>query len=213
MIKVGYINHMGDDLTVVNAARVSFGSTSDKLTERDEKLIKYLADHEHMSPFEHCQLTVLVECPLYIRSQIQRHRTFAYNEISRRYTDIDMKFYTPDVLRKQHESNRQSSYGALGDQAQEAVKAEIEEHHARGLKLFEDLQSMGVCREQSRGVLSQDLLTKFYMTGSLRNWTHFLKLRLHEGAQFEVQTVANQVKDILLDKFGYSGKVLLEKEK
>lgn len=207
-IKVDYINHMGDALTVVNAARVSFGGDKDTLEEKDKKLIKYLADHKHMSPFEHCVLSVKITCPLYIRSQIHRHRTFSYNEISRRYTSKDMTFYTPDVLRKQHESNKQASHGALDDQAQQAVKIEIEENHLRCLDLYKSLLAMGVCREQARGVLPQDMMTEFYMTGNLRNWAHFLSLRDKPDAQVEVQIIAQAVKKLMFDKFGLAAKVL-----
>ena len=209
MVKVDYINHMGDPLTAVNAARVSYGSESKELTDKDKKLIKYLADHQHMSPFEHLTLTVKIECPLYIRSQIHRHRTFAYNEISRRYTSKDMKFFIADVYRKQHQSNKQASYGALGEVEQDALKVEIEDFHAKSLKLYEDLIAMGVCREQARGVLCQDLMTEFYMTGNLRNWVHFVNLRLHEGAQYEVQIIAQECKNILIQHFGYAAEVLL----
>ena len=210
-IKVKYIQHMGDAKTVTSAARVSFGADNNEpLSEKDIKLIKYLAEHQHMSPFEHCSLTVKIECPLYIRSQIHRHRTFSYNEISRRYTDKDMEFYSPEVLRKQSQSNRQASYGALSTEAQEAVKVEIEQFHKQSLELYESLLAMGVCREQSRGILCQDLMTEFFMSGNLRNWAHFIKLRQHEGAQYEVRLIAQQVKDIVLDKFGEAAKALLE---
>lgn len=212
MIKAEYVDHMGDELTIVNAARVSFGSKSEELSDKDEKLIKYLADHKHMSPFEHCQLSVKISCPLYIRSQIHRHRTFSYNEISRRYTEKDMNFYLPDVFRKQHESNRQASYGVVDGGNEEAVRVEMEEHHSKCLDYYHDLLAIGVCKEQARGVLPQNLMTEFYMTGNLRNWVHFINLRDHEGAQVEVQIIARQIKDILIDKFRYSAKILLEKE-
>lgn len=210
-IEVKYINHMGDDLTVVNAARVSFATESQELTDRDKKLIKYLADHEHMSPFEHCQLSIKINCPLYIRSQIHRHRTFAYNEISRRYTSKDLEFYLPNILRKQSDSNKQASYGVVGDNENQALLVEGEDIHSLCMKFYEDLLSMGVCREQARGWLPQNLMTEFYMTGNLRNWIHFIKLRQHEGAQYEVQLIAEECKNILLDKFGYSAKVLLDR--
>jgi thymidylate synthase (FAD) len=209
MIKVEYIQHCGSELIVVNAARVSFGGESKEVTDKDKKLIKYLADHKHMSPFEHLTLTVRISVPLYIRSQIMRHRTFAYNEISRRYTNKDLEFYIPDVYRQQHQSNKQASYGALGDVENEALKVEVEDFYLKALKLYNDMLIMGVCREQSRGVLPQDLMTDFYMTGNLRNWSHFVDLRIHEGAQLEVQIVANSIKDILIDKFGYAAEVLL----
>ena len=122
MIKAEYMDHMGNDLTVVNSARVSFGSESQELSDKDKKLIKYLADHQHMSPFEHCQLSVRISCPLYIRSQIHRHRTFSYNEISRRYTSKDLEFYIPETLRKQSDDNRQASDGVVGHGGQRVLK-------------------------------------------------------------------------------------------
>lgn len=211
MIKVEFIDSMGNAKTAVEAARVSFGgNTGGDLDDKDKKLVKYLADHKHMSPFEHLSLTVKIEVPLYIRSQIMRHRTFSYNEISRRYTDKGLKFYKADTFRKQHESNRQASYGALDKPTEDAVRIEIEEFHKKSMELYESLMAMGVCREQARGVLVQDLMTEFYMTGNLRNFVHFVKLREHEGAQAEVQVVAQKIKDILINKFGYAATVLLE---
>jgi thymidylate synthase (FAD) len=194
---------MGTDLSVVNAARVSFNKSSDVLEEKDKKLVKYLADHEHMSPFEHCTMTFIVEVPLYIRSQIHRHRTFAYNEVSRRYTSEDLLFYLPTVddVRKQSKSNRQASNGQLEDDQAKDVIHRMRLAHLAMLKLYEDLLSDGVCREQARGVLPQNLMTKFYMTGNLRNIAHFLELRSHEGAQKEVRDVAAQMKTIVEQYF------------
>lgn len=209
MIDVKYISHMGDELTIVNAARVSFGVESQELSKKDKKLIKYLADHDHMSPFEHCVLTVKVEVPIYISKQIMRHRTFSYNEISRRYTSKDLEFFVPKFFRKQAKSNRQASEGAFDTLQQMALASRIKKHHKDSLELYNDLLEVGLCREQARGVLPQDLMTEFYQTGNLRNWVHFIKLRDHEGAQQEVQQVAIKVKGILLDKFGYSAEVLL----
>lgn len=208
-IKVEYVQHCGSELMVVNAARVSFGGESQDLSDKDKKLIKYLADHKHMSPFEHLTLTVKVSVPLYIRSQIMRHRTFAYNEISRRYTDKDLEFYVPDVLRKQHSNNRQASEGEIDPLTNEILAAAIMLHQKESLEFYNLLIKKGVCREQARGVLSQDLITEFFMTGNLRNWAHFIELRKHEGAQFEVQEVANMISKLLIDKFGYAAEVLL----
>ena len=209
---VEYVNHSGTDLTVVNAARVSFGAHKDILDEKDEKLIKYLAKHNHSSPFEHCTLTFRFTVPLFIRSQHHRHRTWAYNEISRRYTSVDMKFYEPVSFRTQHSSNRQASTDALinpdinyatkriisrlmpspANLASEAVKR----HNQTSLKLYEDLISSGVCREQARGVLPQNLYTEYYGTTSLHNLIKFISLRSHEGAQWEIQQVAKACADI-----------------
>ena len=156
-----------------------------------------------MSPFEHCVVTVLIECPLYIRSQIHRHRTFSYNEVSRRYTSEDLQFYVPSFedVRKQSKSNRQASDGQLKESAAKSVVYRIGQFHNSSLKLYEELLEAGVCREQARGVLPQNLMTKFYMTGNLRNYVHFIKLRSHEGAQKEVQDIAHQLKEILLSLY------------
>ena len=110
---VEYVDHMGSELSVVNAARVSFGVEKETLDEKDKKLINYLMQHNHTSPFEHCTITMRFTVPLFIRSQHHRHRTWAYNEISRRYTSIDMKFYSPPAFRTQHKSNRQASNNEL----------------------------------------------------------------------------------------------------
>ena len=206
-LKVSYINHMGDDLTIVNSARISFAGESQVLSDKDKKLIKYLADNEHMSPFEHNVLTVMVECPLYIRSQIHRHRTFSYNEVSRRYTSENLEFFIPDTLRKQSKSNRQASEGIV----EEPLVAEVimKQAHERALQDYNLLLSLGVSREQARGVLPQNLMTKFYQTGNLRNWAHFVKLRLDKHAQGEVVEIAKQVKNIMLEKFPEATKALL----
>jgi len=210
-IKATYVDHMGSDLSAVNAARISYGGGSEELTKKDEKLIKYLADNRHMSPFEHMVLSVIIECPLYIRSQIHRHRTFAYNEISRRYTDKDMEFYTPpsDDMRMQSKDNKQSSDGDLKDNRGVLCHALIDTHNQQCLSLYKSLIQSGLSREQARGSLPQNLMTSFYMTGSVRNWCHFLSLRLHPHAQKEVQYVAEDVQTILHAYFPVSAQCLM----
>lgn len=207
-ILADYVSHMGSDVTVVNAARVSFGKSVKKLREKDIALIRYLAKEKHMSPFEHCVLTVMVQCPIYISKQIQRHRTFSYNEISRRYTSEDIQVYTPDTFRMQAENNRQAS---LLTPIEEEAMAEhaywLSTSHA--LQAYEKLLSLGVCREQARGVLPQATVTKFYMTGNLRNWAHFVSLRKSKEAQGEVQLLAKDIYDILIKYYPYSTEALL----
>lgn len=208
MIKVDYIQHVGTDLTVVNAARISFANESQELTGKDAKLIKYLADNQHMSPFEHNMLTVRIECPLFIRSQIHRHRTFAYNEVSRRYTSEAIKFYVPKEWKKQAKSNRQASDGALHDKGQEAVSILVDKANQKAYELYSILLDMGVSREQARMVLPQSLMTSFYMSGNLRNWVHFIQLRDSDHAQEESRLIARQVRSIIMDKWPESGKAL-----
>lgn len=209
LLQVNYIDHMGSDLRVVNSARYSFGANSQQLEDRDKKLIKYLAEHEHMSPFEHNILTVIIECPLYIRSQIHRHRTFSYNEISRRYTSEDLTFFIPEVIRKQAKSNRQASEGEL-DEAESTEALHIfNTIHQDALNKYARLIELGVSREQARGILPQNLMTKFYMTGNLRNWAHFIKLRIDHHAQHEVREIGARVLTILQDKFPVATSALL----
>lgn len=213
-IKVTYLHHAGDDLTPVNAARISFASESTGMTEKDEKLLDYLAKNKHFSPFEHCSLSVLVECPLYIRSQIHRHRTFAYNEVSRRYTDEGLEFYLPPVddIRSQSKSNKQASDGPLDETVAQLVHRKMSQQCRESEMLFEELIFLGVSREQARGILPQCLMTKFYMTGNLRNWVHFLQLRIHAHAQKEAQYVGLQAKAILEQHFPKSSAALFKYE-
>lgn len=208
-IKADYIDHMGDDLRVVNAARISYANTNVELDERDEKLINYLAKNKHYSPFEHCQLTVLIKCPLYIRSQIHRHRTFSYNEVSRRYTSEDLEFYEPSLYRKQHDKSKQCSDGYLTHEINQPIVTIVNKLHLLTLKTYNDLVDIGVSREMARGVLPQNLMTSFYMTGNLRNWIAFLRLRLDSHAQQEAQFIAKEIYTIVKEKFPVSGTALL----
>jgi thymidylate synthase (FAD) len=210
VIKVEYIDHMGNDLTAVNAARVSYKTESTEVVDRDERLINYLAKHKHLSPFEHCVLTVKITCPLYIRSQIQRHRTFAYNEISRRYTSKDIEFYSPLVFKSQHPNSKQCSGDSLVDSDQVEARMLIDRAHKLALDYYNALIDLGVSRETARGVLPQNTMTEFYMTGNLRNFCHFLDLRLKPNAQTEAREVAEKLKSIIVDKFGICAKALLE---
>lgn len=206
-----YVDHMGDDLTIVNAARVSFGNKKDLLDAKDEKLIKYLAKHKHMSPFEHVTCTMLIKCPLYIRSQIHRHRTFAYNEISRRYTSKDISFYVPptDDIRVQAQKNKQASADAMTPEMSAAMMVAIQDIHTKCFDSYNRLIEAGVCREQARGILPQNMMTEFYMTGNLRNWVHFLILRKHEGAQKEVRVIADQIEKKLKELFPFATNALM----
>ena len=106
---VGLLNTMGAEVDITNAARVSFGKRKDKFDDKDLKLMNYLIKNQHMTPFEHITMTFSVHCPLFVRSQWMRHRTFSFNEISRRYTDEEITFYLPKALRIQSENNKQAS--------------------------------------------------------------------------------------------------------
>ena len=177
---VEYVQHMGEDITIVNAARVSFGKHKETMDDKDEKLIRYLIKHRHTSTLEHCSVTYRFVVPLFVRSQHHRHRTWSYNEISRRYTDKDLSFYEPSLFRTQHKSNRQASnenelidpviipdLHATGYdvRASSLIKKATEE----SVTLFNTLLNAGVCREQARMVLPQNLYTEYYGTVNLNN--------------------------------------------
>tara|TARA_B100000287_G_scaffold361393_1_gene354148 strand:+ start:403 stop:1137 length:735 start_codon:yes stop_codon:yes gene_type:complete len=207
---VSLVDHMGSDITIVNSARVSFGVTKDELDRRDRKLIDYLIRHRHTSTFEHNVITYKFVVPLFVRSQHHRHRTWSYNEISRRYTDKYMSFYTPSKFRTQHKSNRQASNP--DELIDPSIKKDVamtivpitypkasemySEHCDRSLELFDSLIEAGVCREQARGVLPQTMYTEYYGTVNLNNLLKFVDLRTHEGAQWEIQKVAEACLEI-----------------
>ena len=210
--QVSYVDHMGSDLTIVNSARVSFGREKVQLDDRDKRLISYLVKHRHTSTFEHNVVTYKFVVPLFVRSQHHRHRTWSYNEISRRYTEKNIKFYEPNAFRTQHKSNRQASnVDELTDPLMErynpastipfriSASKMVKQHNETSLKLFDDLLSAGVCREQARGVLPQSLYTEYYGTVNLNNLLKFVDLRTHDGAQWEIQEVAKACLDIATD--------------
>ena len=207
---VSLVDYMGSDISVVNSARVSFGVEKSELDRRDKRLINYLIRHRHTSTLEHNLITFKFVVPLFVRSQHHRHRTWSYNEISRRYTEKNLQFYEPLEFRTQHESNRQASNEnelknpTIAPQfidsyisASDAMKS----WHIQSLDFFNKLIDAGVCREQARGVLPQNLYTEYYGTVNLNNLLKFIDLRTHEGAQWEIQKVAEACLEIATDLF------------
>lgn len=207
---VSLVDYMGSDITVVNSARVSFGIEKSELDRRDKRLINYLIKHRHTSTLEHNLITFKFVVPLFVRSQHHRHRTWSYNEISRRYTDKNLQFYEPLEFRTQHESNRQASNE--NDTANPTIAPQfidsyisasdaMKSWHAQSLDFFDKLINAGVCREQARGVLPQNLYTEYYGTVNLNNLLKFVDLRTHEGAQWEIQKVAEACLELATDLF------------
>tara|TARA_A100001011_G_scaffold393544_1_gene483620 strand:+ start:1105 stop:1752 length:648 start_codon:yes stop_codon:yes gene_type:complete len=199
---------MGSDLTIVNSARVSFGVSKETLDNRDKKLINYLISHKHTSTLEHNLITFKFTVPLFVARQHHRHRTWSYNEISRRYTDVDIRFYNPELFRTQHQSNRQASNEAdLIDPSLDycltkmTASQAMSEHATNSLNLYEELITSGVCREQARGVLPQNMYTEYYGTVNLNNLLKFIKLRDHVGAQWEIRLVAKACEAIAQELF------------
>jgi len=210
--RVQLIQSMGSDSTIVRAARVSFGQDNEKeLDDRDKKLIRYLIQHRHTSTLEHCSITFKFVVPLFIRSQHHRHRTWSYNEISRRYTDEKLQFYEPKAFRTQHKSNRQASNSEQlinpwyqePDQWIQGMRVSdiVQDHHKISVEFYEKMLELGVCREQARGVLPQNLYTEYYGTTNLNNLFKFIELRTHDGAQWEIQKVAQACLTMAEDLF------------
>ena len=208
---VSLVAHMGTDLTIVNSARVSFGNKKTELDDKDRRLIKFLVKHKHTSTFEHNVVTFKFVVPLFVRSQHHRHRTWSYNEISRRYTEKNMDFYLPSRFRTQHKSNRQASNPEeLIDPKvwpEDSILAKSSMTMSELLQIrtrdcvgtYNDMIERGICREQARMVLPQNLYTEYYGTCNLSNLLKFIDLRLHEGAQWEIQKVAEACLDIASD--------------
>jgi len=226
MIKVTYIDHMGSDLSVVNAARVSFGKKSEwnnkdyadiwdnetseitrvhypKLKKADEKLIKYLAKHKHTSPFNHTFMTVHVKAPIFVARQLQKHEYMPWNEVSRRYVDDKPEFYEPDTWRGRADDKKQGSFGAVESVPVGALKVQ-----GYCLAAYQDLLSSGICPEQARMVLPQSTMTEWYWSGTLGAFAKMCNLRCKEDTQLETRTVGNEVSNIMSIYFPVSWEAL-----
>jgi thymidylate synthase (FAD) len=220
MIDVTYINHMGSDLSVVNAARVSFGKQSEwlprihageekQLPMKDLKLIKYLAKHKHYSPFGHCFASFHVRCPIYVHAQLEKHQYLRVNTISRRYVDTPPTFYLPDPFRYKAEDKKQGSTG----NANEAVMHDgfdhaLADHMEQSKKLYLEMIDRGIAPELARGWLPQAAFTEFYWSGSLDAFSAMCALRCKPDTQEESRTVADLIDDQMMTLFPVSWEAL-----
>ena len=199
----------GDDLMVVNAARVSFNKTSTELTAGDKKLITYLATHNHVTPFFHPQIQFRFKMPIFLAREWFRHQIgFARNEVSRRYVDDRPDMFEPQYLRKRDSNKKQGS-------KEDAVEYNglcmelMQRHSDNSIDLYETLLANDVCPEQARMVLPQSMYTEFIETGSLAAYARLCKLRLDPHAQKEIREYAQLVSDILAEKFPVSWNALI----
>lgn len=208
---VTYLDHMGDDLAVANAARVSFGKKKEVLDEADAKLIRYLAKHAHWTPFAHCMLSLHVSVPIFVSRQLVRHTIgVVINEESRRYVDDEPSFYLPDVWRtRPDKSIKQGSGGGLPAEANAAAAAMAGQATGQALAAYERLLGLGVAPEQARIVLPLNMMTQFIWTGSLAAWARICGLRLDAHAQSETRDVAEQITAIARDRFPVSWSALV----
>lgn len=217
-IQVTYVDHMGSDLSVVNAARVSFGKKSQwgnidsmleypdikpVLSDKDERLVNYLAKHGHLSPFGHCFASFHVKAPIFVSRQLVKHKFLRINEISRRYVDSEPEFFTPDAWRERSENKKQGSGESLDW-----------EHHPyayeSALGNYKFLLSVGVAPEQARMVLPQAMMTEWYWSGSLDAFAAMCNLRLKDDTQYESQLVAQQISAKIGQLYPVSWKALVD---
>jgi len=212
-MNVTYIDHMGTDLSVVNAARVSFAKKHEEMGEGDGKLINYLARHGHWTPFGHTSVTLHCKAPIFIARQLGKSQVgLVWNEVSRRYVDDTPEFYDPEYQWRTKASNvKQGSAGLAGD----ATRGFCESEYwylmdvARGI--YEKMLSKGVCPEQARMVLPQSMMTEWYWTGSIAAWARVYGLRIAPHAQKEVQFMAEMIDSTIGELYPISWKALTSK--
>lgn len=205
-MKVELLSYFGNDLMVVNAARVSYGKSKDVLDEKDQKLIKYLWEHKHTAPFRHPQLQFRIECPIFVERQLFKHCIgLTSNSISGRYVDFSDNYFNATELRKQSKSSKQGSEGIVDDPE---LLEKMNKHNENCALLYKELCDAGVAKEQARSVLPLSLETQFIWTGSLQAYQHMWSLRLKSDTQLETRIVAqmmlDEVKKISEAPFKYS---------
>lgn len=200
---------MGSDLSVVNAARVSFDKISEKFSDKDEKLIQYLAKHNHWSPFAHCFVSFRIAAPIFVARQLVKHQVgLSWNEVSRRYVDSEPEFYLPKEWRGKPENAKQGSSGKV--ELKVPVEDMITYHTEQAKNLYEDLLEDGVAPEQARMVLPQNTMTEWIWSGSLYAFARVYNLRLDSHAQLETQEVAKEIYSCLKALYPVSTEALIE---
>ena len=200
-ISVKYIEHMGSDLSVVNAARVSFDKESHELNDKDIKLIKYLAKHDHWSPFAHTSIQLRIKAPIFVARQLVKHQVGGvWNEISRRYVDYEPEFYFPKEWRLKADNKKQGSSNEICEY-NELHKEEFSRLCSSISDIYKMLIDTNICPEQSRMILPQNTMTEWIWTGSLLFFSRVCNLRLDEHAQKETQDVARLILSILQEHY------------
>ena len=244
MIEATYIDHMGSDLSVVNAARVSFGKNSEwmprihygedlVLKPKDARLIRYLAKHNHKSPFNHTFVTFHVKAPVFVARQLVKHEYMPWNEISRRYVDNKPEFYQPDVWRGRSEDKKQGSEGVITKLQWMEPDDELDEYYPddkkylrpyinyeetpenlhkyayeKAMYAYNILLDCDVCPEQARMVLPQSMMTEWYWSGTLFAFAKMCGLRLKPDTQAETRVVAEKIEDVMMKLFPVSWEAL-----
>ena len=197
------IDVMGTDLTVVNAARVSFAKEHKEFkAPQDVRLINYLAKHNHWSPFGHCSIQFHIKAPIFVARQLVKHQVgLVWNEVSRRYVDDEPEFYIPDEWRLKADDKKQGS-------SDETLEYSVLPAYAFAKQCYENMFKMDIAPEMARMVLPQSMMTEWYWSGTLYAFARVCNLRCKPDAQVETQVVANQIDKLAEDKFPYSWEAL-----
>ena len=209
----GYIevvDSLGDDLTPVNAARVSFGGRSEKFTDKDRRLSKFLIKHKHFSPFRHQHVMMIIKAPEFVMRQWYKHvvgiettsnhptKDHAWNEISGRYVPYD-EFYEPTEFRKQSEDNKQASDGLIDDQKTTELLWQTAQNHS--ISAYNEMLNRGMAKEQARSILPLTVYTQVWWTASFQSIMNFIELRDEKTSQVEIQEYARALKEIMLEVY------------
>ena len=207
-MEVILVDKMGSDLSVVNAARVSFGKKKTKFTKQDEKLINYLASHDHWTPFGHCSLQYHISAPVFVARQLVKHQVgLVWNEVSRRYVDSKPEVYIPDSWRGRAEDKKQGS----DDNVAWERCLEYESLVVTCVGAYERMIDKGICPEQARMILPQSMMTEWYWSGTLMAFARVCNLRCRPDAQKETRLIADQINTLSETEFPVSWKALRKK--
>ena len=215
-INATLIDYMGTDLTVVNAARVSFHKESESLEPKDEKLIKYLAEHKHWTPFGHCMASFRIQAPIFVARQLFKHQVgLVVNEVSRRYVDDPPEFFLPNTWRGKPKNAKQGSSDEVltcfdTPTSKSNISAVVKSLYEECEEVYNLMIDSGVAPEQARMMLPQAMSTEWIWTGSLAAWARVCNLRLDPHAQEETREIAKQVSNSMGTLFPVSWPVLME---
>ena len=206
-MSVRVVDHMGSDLTVVNAARVSFGNTVSEMSEKDTKLIRYLAKHGHWSPFGHCSVQFHIKAPIFVARQLVKHQIgLTWNEISRRYVDSEVEFYDVEKWRGRPVDKKQGSSEKDVEWVDRDIRTGTLQAQVENIALlnYNMMIGAGVAPEQARMILPQSMMTEWYWSGTLYAFARVCNLRCAEDAQYETRIVANFINDECKELFPIS---------
>lgn len=197
---VTYVDHMGSDQRVVDCARASIQGENVKATNSNRNLIRYLVNHKHTTPLESVVFTFQVKCPIFVARQWLRHRTLSANELSARYGELPQEMYQPEVLHEQSKDNKQGSGTEITGNKGKNLLSMMQFSNESVYRRYQILLQNGVAREEARMVLPVGIYTQFYITQNLHNLFHFLTLRSHPHAQYEIRVYADAIASIVKEK-------------